>query len=70
MKIDEIARVIGSALVIIGYFILLHINTKLGAGIHLTADIISIPFFIRTRAWDVVIMFGFLTTISVSKLIA
>jgi hypothetical protein len=70
MKLDELGRVIGSALVIIGYFIVLHVNTKLGAGIHLTADLISVPFFIRTRAWDIVIMVGFLTTISMSKLLA
>ena len=69
MKLDEFARIVGSALVIIGYFVVLHVNTKIGAGIHLTADLISVPFFIRTRAWDIVIMVGFLTTISMSKLI-
>ena len=70
MKLDEIGRVIGSALVIIGYGIVLHVNTRVGASIHLVADLLSVPFFIRTRAWDIVIMVGFLTTISMSKLIA
>ena len=69
MKIDEIARVIGSAMVIVGYFVVLHINTKIGAGIHLTADLISVPFFLRIKAWDIIIMIGFLTTISMSKIL-
>lgn len=69
MRMDEISRIIGSALVIIGYFIVLHVNTKLGAGIHLTADLISLPFFLRIKAWDIIIMIGFLTTISMSKIL-
>ena len=69
MKIDEVSRVIGSGLVIVGYFVVLHVDTRVGAGIHLTADLMSVPFFIRTRAWDIVIMVMFLVSISVSKLV-
>jgi len=69
MKLDELSRIIGSGLVIIAFFIILHVDSVLGAGLHLFADLISVPFFIRTRAYDVVIMIMFLTTISVSKLI-
>tara|TARA_R110002012_G_scaffold46981_4_gene123478 strand:- start:2569 stop:2787 length:219 start_codon:yes stop_codon:yes gene_type:complete len=69
-KSDETARIIGSILVIVAYFTVLHIDSKIGAGIHFVADAISLPFFIRTRAFDVVIMMMFLLTISTSKLIA
>ena len=68
MKLDELGRIAGSAMVIIAFFIILHVDSIIGAGIHLVADIISVPYFIRTRAYDVVIMIGFLTTISMSKL--
>ena len=70
MKLDELGRIVGSVMVIVGYFLVLHVNVKLGASIHLVADLITVPFFIRTRAFDVVIMIGFLTTISMSKLLA
>lgn len=69
MKVDEISRIIGSAMVIIAFFVILHVDSVIGAGIHLVADIISVPYFIRVRAFDVVVMIGFLTTISMSKIL-
>ena len=36
---------------------------------HLAADLISLPFFIQTKAWDVVIMLAFLITISSTHLL-
>ena len=68
MKIDVIARVVGSALVIISYFTILHISASLGAMMMLVADAISVPYFIRTKSWDVVLMLSFLLCISSSKL--
>ncbi len=68
MKSDVIARVIGSCLVIISYFVILHISTTLGAIMMFIADAISVPYFIRTRSWDVVVMLSFLLCISFSKL--
>lgn len=69
MRIDVIARAIGSFLVIISYFVILHVSATVGAMIMLTADAISVPYFIRTRSWDVVLMLSFLLCISSSKLI-
>jgi len=69
MKIDVIARAIGSFLVIISYFVILHVSATVGAMMMLTADAISVPYFIRTRSWDVVLMLTFLLCISSSKLI-
>ena len=61
-------RVAGSALVIIAYFIVLHVNVLVGVTAHFIADLISIPYFIKTKSWDVVIMLAFLLFISLSKL--
>ena len=43
-----------------------------GAGviINFIADLISIPYFVKTKAWDVVIMLSFLLAISISKLLS
>ena len=60
----------GSILVITAYFIILHVNVVAGVVINLIADLISIPFFVKTKAWDVVIMLGFLLAISTSKLLS
>ena len=68
-NIDVLMRINGSALVIIAYFTVLHVNVVVGVITHFVADLISVPYFIRTKSWDVVIMLMFLLTISVSKLL-
>jgi len=67
--VDVPMRVVGSALVITAYFIVLHVNVFAGVALHFIADLISIPYFIRTKSWDVVIMLSFLLVISLSKLL-
>lgn len=63
-------RILGSIGVIAAYFIILHVNLLLGVVINFIADLISIPFFIKTKAWDVVVMLSFLLAISMSKLLS
>lgn len=62
-------RVIGSVLVIAAYFITLHLDVITGVIVHLTAMSISVPYFIQSKAWDVVIMMSFLMTIGSGRLI-
>ena len=69
MKLLTTGRIIGSFLIVTAYFIVLHVSATIGAAMHLLANIISIPFFIRTKAHDVVIMLSFLMVISLTKLI-
>jgi len=68
MKTDERMRILGSITVIVAYFVILYVNTISGVMLNLLADIISVPYFIRTKSWDVVIMIAFLATISFTKL--
>ena len=69
MTLDTTGRIIGSFLIVTAYFIVLHVSATVGAAMHLLAIVISIPFFIRTKAHDVVLMLSFLIVISLSKLI-
>ena len=69
IKLDTTGRIIGSFLIVTAYFIVLHVSATIGAAMHLLANVISIPFFIRTKAHDVVLMLSFLIIISLSKLI-
>ena len=69
MTLDTTGRIIGSFLIVTAYFIVLHVSATIGAAMHLLANVISIPFFIRTKAHDVVLMLSFLIIISISKII-
>ena len=62
-------RVVGSGLIIAAYFITLHLDVVIGAAIHLTAMTISVPYFIKSKAWDVVIMMAFLMSIGAGRLV-
>ena len=62
-------RVVGSGLVIAAYFITLHLDVVTGVVVHLVAMSISVPYFIKSKAWDVVIMMTFLMTIGAGRLI-
>ena len=70
MRLAILLRVVGSFLVIAGYFIVLHIDIVGGLITHITACIISFPYFVKTRSWDVVLRLGFIVGISTSKLLS
>jgi len=61
-------RVAGSMMVIIAYFIILHLSAPVGVAVHFIADLISVPYFIKTKSYDVVVMLVFLLIIGLSKL--
>jgi hypothetical protein len=62
-------RIVGSIGVIAAYFIIIHVNLYWGVFLNLFADLISVPYFIKTKSWDVVIMTTFLLIISTTKLL-
>ena len=62
-------RIVGSGLVISAYFITLHLDVVTGVVVHLVAMSISVPYFIKSKAWDVVIMMAFLITIGAGRLV-
>ena len=70
MKMFAAMRVVGSILVISAYFVVLHVNLTTGVIMNVIADTISIPYFVKTKSWDIVIMLGFLLAISFSKLLS
>ena len=69
MELLRRLRIFGSGLVISAYFITLHLDVVTGVTVHLIAMSISVPYFIRSKAWDVVIMMAFLMTIGAGRLI-
>ena len=67
-KIDVPLRVVGSSLVVFAYGVIVYSDVTVGVSLSLTGDLLALPFFVRTRAWDVVVMIGFLSMVSVGKL--
>ena len=70
MELLRRMRILGSGLVIAAYFITLHLDVVTGVIVHLTAISISMPYFVKSKAWDVVVMFTFIMTIGISRLFA
>jgi|TARA_S200002703_G_scaffold6300_1_gene6982 hypothetical protein len=70
MKTLTAMRVVGSITVIAAYFVVLHVNLTAGVLMNVIADTISIPYFVKTKSWDIVVMLGFLLAISFSKLLS
>jgi DMSO/TMAO reductase YedYZ heme-binding membrane subunit len=69
-RLDVPMRILGSIFVIAAYFIVLHVNVYLGVTMNLIGDTMSLPYFIRTKSYDVVGMLGFLMVIGLSKLVS
>ena len=69
MRYDVPLRVVGSFLVVFAYFVLVHIDVTAGVSLSLTGDLLALPYFVRTKAWDVVGMISVLAFVSISKLL-
>ncbi len=69
MRLDVAVRVTGSILVVVSYFILVHVSLNIGIVLQTFADAITVPYFVRTKSWDVVVMLSFLFIVSLSKIL-
>jgi len=70
MKLNATAlRIIGSILLIIGYFILLYGDMKTGCWFRLIGGIVMVPFSIQIKTWDVIVLQAFFAIIDISKII-
>ena len=69
MSLTDKARITGSILVILAYYLILNVDKTVGASIGLIGDSISIPYFIQNRAFDVVILLSMLIMISLHSIL-
>ena len=69
MTLSVSLRITGSVLVVLSYFIILHVSPTLGVIGNIIGDSITVPFFIQTKAWDVIAMVAVMNIISLSKLL-
>ena len=61
-------RRLGCILIVCSHFTLIYVGILPGVIVHLIADFFTIPYFIKNKMWDMVIMLSFLIVIGISKL--
>lgn len=67
MRADVRARIISSVLVIMAYYITMYHDTVVGARLYSIANALALPYMIRNKCWDVVILLSFLILVGLPK---
>jgi hypothetical protein len=62
-------RITGSALLIVGYFVMLNANMFWGVSLRLIANAISLPWAMKNKMWDFVTLLGFFMMIELHKFV-
>ena len=62
-------RYLGSGLLMAGYFTILYISVAAGVTMTLVSDIICLPYAIRRRYWDIMLIIGLFSVINVTRLL-
>lgn len=65
----NILRILGSVLLVVGYFLVLYVDIKIGCIVRLVGNLAMIPFAVKIRTWDVVVLEAFFSFIDLSKII-
>jgi hypothetical protein len=66
---SSILRIGGSVLLILGYFVLLYVDVRLGCIIRFGGNLAMMPFAIKIKTWDVVVLQAFFSVLDASKII-
>jgi hypothetical protein len=69
MKKESILRYVGNFLLLLGYFFMVWVDLKTGITIKFLAGFLTLPFSIKLKLWDVLVLTGFFTIIDATKLI-
>lgn len=69
MQHPTLLRYIGNIFLIVGYFFLLNIDMLTGLIIKCIGGILTLPFAIKYKLWDVVFICAFFGAIEISKII-
>jgi hypothetical protein len=69
MKSDVAARIISSILVVTAYYITMYHDTIIGARIYMVANSLALPYMIRNKCWDLVLLLSFLIAVGLPKVL-
>ena len=62
-------RYLGSILVLIGYYFLLNVDILTGVSLRIIANFLSLPWAIKYKIWDFVILLVFFLILEIAKFI-
>lgn len=62
-----ILRYVGSILVLVGYFFLLNVDILTGVSLRIIANCLSLPWAIKYKVWDFVILLVFFLVLEIAK---
>tara|TARA_R100000008_G_scaffold43719_1_gene25344 strand:- start:630 stop:851 length:222 start_codon:yes stop_codon:yes gene_type:complete len=62
-------RLLGSILLIIGYFLVLYVDVKFGCTARLFGNLLVLPFSINCKAYDIACVSSFFAVIDITKII-
>ena len=62
-------RILGSVLLIVGYFLILYVSVYLGCWVRLFGNLAMMPFAVKIKTWDIVGLEAFFSVIDASKII-
>ena len=62
-------RILGSVLAVYGYYLILFQDLTTGVLISFVGNVISVPWFIQNKCWDVVFLLGLVSSIELARLL-
>lgn len=66
---ENIMRLVGNILTILGYYVLLHVDQAAGGYIKCVGFLLIIPFIVKYKLWDYLVVLGFFLALDISNLI-
>ena len=66
---DSKARILSSITVIFAFYITMYHDTVVGARLYMIGNSLALPYMIRNKCWDVVILLTFLIIMGLPKVI-
>lgn len=66
----RVFRWVGNIALLIGHFILLYVSLFWGLVLCFCSNLSVLPYYVKTRMWDVVIVLSFFSVIEVGKLLS
>jgi hypothetical protein len=62
-------RIVSNIGLILGQIVLLFLSRELGLGIIICSSLLSVPFFLKERMWDVLLLIAFMQVINFTGLL-
>ena len=66
---DSKARILSSITVIFAFYITMYHDTVVGARLYMIGNSLALPYMIRNKCWDVVVLIVFLIIMGIPKVI-